>query len=78
MTRQEANKSLKLCTCMHKPEIQENGWDSLQVVCPYCGKKGEFYLGDYYDEGFMFDTYGESAVKDWNENYSYEAERRKI
>lgn len=76
MTLQEANKSLKLCTCMHKPEIKYD-WDTLQVICPYCGKKGEYYLGDYYDEAFMFPTYGASAVKDWNENYSYDAERKK-
>lgn len=76
MTRQEANKSLKLCTCMHKPEIQDD-WDTFQVICGYCGKKGKVYWNGYYNEEPAFDTYGECAVKDWNENYSYEAERKK-
>jgi len=58
-------KELKPCKCGKLPKIVER-YDTLQVVCE-CGEEGEFFFGDYYDEAFMMEEYGEQAIDDWNE-----------
>lgn len=55
---------LKPCRCGNIPKIIET-YDTLQVVCD-CGEKGYFYVGDYYDEAFMLNMYGDLAIDDWN------------
>lgn len=60
------NLELKPCPrCGKKVEIKEE-YDTLQVICPSCGNKGEKYDGDYYDEGFMMQIYGDKAIEQWN------------
>lgn len=55
---------LKPCKCGRIPEIVET-FDTLQVICS-CGECGEKFYGDYYDESFMFATYGGAAIEEWN------------
>lgn len=57
---------IALCKCGCSPRIIET-YDTLQIVCDSCGLSGTKYFGDYYDEGFMMSTYGERAIKEWNE-----------
>lgn len=42
------------------------GYDTLQIVCKTCRHEGKKYFGDYYDEGFMLQTYGSLAIREWN------------
>ena len=56
---------LKPCRCGAIPKIEET-YDTLQIVCKNCGEKGQVFVGDYYDEAFMMDTYGELAISEWN------------
>lgn len=58
-------KDLNCCVCGHIPIIEEH-YDTLQVVCKNCGRKGRLFIGDYDDEVFMFSIYGKSAIQDWN------------
>lgn len=60
-----SDKILKLCNCGGFPKIEET-WDKLRIYCPKCGKTIPTIYGDYYDEAFMFATYGERAIKEWN------------
>lgn len=56
---------LKPCPiCGRIPKIVET-YDTLQVVCE-CGKTGEMFDGDYYDEGQMKETYERIAIEEWN------------
>lgn len=57
---------IALCKCRCSPRIIET-YDTLQIVCDSCGLSCTKYFGDYYDEGFMMPTYGERAIKEWNE-----------
>lgn len=54
------------CKCGGSPRIIET-YDTLQIICESCGLAGNKYFGDYYDEGFMLQTYAEQAIKEWNE-----------
>ena len=63
--------TLKPCQCGAMPRISVT-YDTLQVVCDACGRHGEMFCGDYYDEGFMSQTYGDSAIQEWNDNLIYE------
>lgn len=56
---------LKPCKCGATPKIKE-GYDTLQIVCEHCGEKGKLFVGDYYDEAFMLNIYGDEAIEDWN------------
>lgn len=53
------------CKCGCAPEIVET-YDTLQIVCKSCGLSSDRYFGDYYDEGFMYATYAEKAIAEWN------------
>lgn len=56
---------LQSCSCGGKP-IYVEGYDTLSVQCPRCGRHTETIYGDYYDEAFMLDTYKEQAADMWN------------
>lgn len=58
---------LKSCRKCGGKAVIKRSYDTLQIVCKSCGNSGKKYFGDYYDEGFMLETYGSSAVKDWND-----------
>lgn len=58
---------LKRCSvCGETPEIRET-FDTLRICCTNCGKTTPVIFGDYYDEGFMFDMYGDKAIEAWEE-----------
>lgn len=49
--------------CGTLPEIEE-GYDTLEIKCPTCGRC-VYTVGDYYDEGFMRD-YEDTLIEEWN------------
>jgi hypothetical protein len=58
------NHEILICPkCGGEPETITT-YDTEYVQCKICGHKGEIYVGDYYDEGFMDGTY---AIHFWNE-----------
>ena len=50
------------CKCGITPRIIET-YDTLQIICESCGLAGNKYFGDYYDEGFMLQTYADKLLK---------------
>lgn len=52
--------------CGTLPEIDET-YDTLRIVCPKCGNSTRQEYGDYYDEAFMWATYGNILSKEWND-----------
>lgn len=57
---------MKKCLCGATPIMHED-YDTLQIICPRCGRKGARYFGDYYDEAFMEVAYGRDAITNWNQ-----------
>lgn len=52
---------IAFCKCGCSPRIIET-YDTLQIVCDSCDLSGTKYFGDYYDEGFMLETYASDEV----------------
>ena len=56
---------LRPCCCGGTP-IYAEGYDTLSVQCPRCGRHTDTIYGDYYDEAFMLEIYKEQAADMWN------------
>lgn len=57
---------LRKCRCGGTP-IYVEGYDTLFVQCPRCGRHTETIVGDYYDESFMMEYYQTQAAEMWNQ-----------
>ena len=61
----EFANGLRPCRCGRTP-IYVEGYDTLSVQCPRCGRHTDTIYGDYYDEAFMLEIYKEQAADMWN------------
>ena len=61
--------ALHSCRCGGKPEMIET-YDTLQIVCPVCGRRGPLFsgecCGEMLDEICMYTICGRDAAEIWN------------
>lgn len=66
---------LKSCICGGTPQMIET-YDTLQIVCPVCGRRGPLFSGEccheMLDEICMYTICGDEAVMIWNQEMSRE------